>query len=515
MTESERELPKGWRWVPFGEVAEHRLGKMLDKRKNRGTLRPYLRNVNVRWHGFDLGDVLEMRIGDDEIDKYTVRKGDLVICEGGEPGRAAIWQRDYSIAYQKALHRARPREGVEAKYLLYMLEDAAMSGRLARHFTGSTINHLTGQALAEVMVPLAPPDEQHRIVEKIEELFSDLDAGVQALQAVRRQLDRYRQSVLKAAVEGDLTRAWREQHGADVEPAEILLERILEERHARWEAETLKKYEAQGKKPPKGWQSRYRAPHPPEADGLPELPEGWRWVSAESVCAGVDSGNTPPRDQMMEEGDVPFVKVYNLTMNGKLDFTINPTWISWATHSGCLRKSMATSGDVLMNIVGPPLGKVSMLPDTYPHWNFNQAVVVFRPLSGLDNRFLLYCLLAESVTRRVTSLAAATAGQYNISVNMCRAMALPLPPLAEQKAIVEEVERRLSVVDAVAAEVDQQLARAGRLRRAILQHAFEGKLVPQDPNDESADVLPQRPETGKAGVRLREGVEAIQIQLDL
>ena len=472
-TDDARPLPPGWWWVRFGDAADHRLGKMLDKRKNVGTPRPYLRNVNVRWHGFDLDDLKEMRVGDDEAEKYTVRRGDLVICEGGEPGRAAIWKRDEPVAYQKALHRARPREGVEAEYLLYMLEDAAGAGRLAEHFTGSTINHLTGRALAEVMVPLAPPNEQRRIVDRIEELFSDLDAGVQALEATRRGLDRYRQSVLKAAVEGALTSSWRAAH-PDAEPASALLARVLEERRAGWEAEQLAKYEAKGKTPPKNWRSRYKPPAPPETEDLFEqLPASWTVTSFESLSSTLRSGGTPStKNAAYYDGPIPFVKIEDVTAAGK---RLRTTGAS-ITDDGVENSAawIVPEGALLYTIYGsyglPTITEIAAAT--------NQAIMAFLPAHDAVNLdYLYYYLLAL-----YPSLASLTKGttQKNLSAAIVRSLPVPLPPAEEQEAIVATVEERLSVVDAVAAEVERGLARAGRLRRAVLQRAFEGRLVPQE-----------------------------------
>ncbi|MBY9074222.1 restriction endonuclease subunit S [Nocardioides sp. WL0053] len=175
-------IPAGWTWARFDEVAESRLGKMLDKAKNTGPARPYLRNANVRWFGFDISDVYELRLEDRDLDAYTVREGDLVICEGGEPGRAAVCDASVEgMVIQKALHRARPRPGINAWYLAYMLRCYATSGFLASFFTGATIKHLTGRSLGAVPVPLPPASEQLRIVTVVDELgakCNDLERAV-------------------------------------------------------------------------------------------------------------------------------------------------------------------------------------------------------------------------------------------------------------------------------------------------------------------------------------------------
>ena len=167
------ELPMTWKWVRLSQIAEMRLGKMLDKAKNRGIERPYLRNTNVQWHRFELDDIKTLRLEDYELSEYRLKNGDLLVCEGGEPGRCAIWNHDdREMYFQKALHRVRPLGGVLAKYLEIHLRQDADAGRLDRYFTGATIKHFAGQELARYVVALPPIAEQHRIVARVEELRS-------------------------------------------------------------------------------------------------------------------------------------------------------------------------------------------------------------------------------------------------------------------------------------------------------------------------------------------------------
>jgi type I restriction enzyme S subunit len=154
------------KWVPrrLDDIADFRLGKMLDGQKNRGEPLPYLANVNVRWGGFDLDDLRQMRFEHDEMERYGLKYGDIVMCEGGEPGRCAIWKETVpGMMIQKALHRIRAQQGVDHRFLFYTFLHLGRIGGFAPLFTGATIRHLPRQQLAKLEVRLPPAAVQARI----------------------------------------------------------------------------------------------------------------------------------------------------------------------------------------------------------------------------------------------------------------------------------------------------------------------------------------------------------------
>ena len=194
-------LPEGWERRTLGELADVRLGKMLDEKKSRGELRPYLANVNVRWGRFDLTNLREMRFEPHEVKKYGLMAGDIVMCEGGEPGRCAIWKDQVSgMMLQKALHRIRPHEGLDHQFLYHCLSFMAKSGRLTGLFTGATIKHLPREKLLTVVVvvPLK------RLVREFEDHVAPVEAQIGTLEAANRRASNARDLLLPRLMNGEI-----------------------------------------------------------------------------------------------------------------------------------------------------------------------------------------------------------------------------------------------------------------------------------------------------------------------
>ena len=394
----------------------------------------------------------------------------------------------------RGLAAIRPLGGVNYKYVLYGLRNSSQD--LLDLSTGSTFDAISGKTLRGHTLPLAPLSEQVLIVAELEKQFTRLDAATLALKCVQANLKRYRAAVLKAACEGRLVLTEAElarRDGRSYEPASVLLERILGERRTRWEAAHTR-HRAYGKEPSKFTaKAKYQEPGLPDTKDLRPLPEGWIWARAEQICDFITKGTTPAADKLFAaSGEVPYVKVYNLTNRGTLDFSVNPTFIARTTHERELARSRVFPNDVLMNIVGPPLGKVSIVSPEYPEWNINQAIAIFRSMPSFSVKYLSYCLLTENVLNWAIRRSKATAGQFNLTLEICRNLPIPVPPADEQRRIVTELERRLSVIEEMELQTSKNFTRVERLRQAILKRAFEGSLVPQDPDDEPASALLER-----------------------
>ena len=355
-------MNKDWTKSPLVKVADLCLGKMLDKAKNKGTPRAYLRNSNGRWDSFDLTDVKEMLFEDHETERYCVRQGDVVVCKGGEPGRCAVWTRTDPFSIQKALHRVRCDNGLVPTFLAYQLQLFAANGTLRGHFTGSTINHLPGAVFAKLPIRFPSPAEQHRIVAAIETQFTRLDDAVATLERVKAKLGQARASVLKAAVEGRLVpteAALAQAEGRDYEPASVLLERILAERRARWERAELAKLIRAGR-PPMGdtWKRRYKAGQPTSEAG--NLPDGWVWTTLDQLAHyNVDyRGKTPPTSG----SGVPIISAANvkggkIVLGGKTRFVTQEVYDRWTV------RGLPEPGDLIVTTEAP-VGETALYPST-------------------------------------------------------------------------------------------------------------------------------------------------------
>jgi type I restriction enzyme S subunit len=486
---SESSLP--WPWIRLKDlVAEMCLGKMLDKAKNQGSPQPYLGNINVRWFSFDLSELKEMRFEDNEIERFSLRAGDLVVCEGGEPGRASVWNGQTAcMMIQKALHRIRfYPEVYDPRFGMYFLFYGTTTNRFAEFYTGTTIKHLTGTALSDVLFPLPPLPEQHRIVEKIEELFSDLDAGVSALERAKANLKRYRASVLKSAVEGRLTEEWRKEH-PQTEDGQMLLDRVLRERREKWEKDQLAQFKKKGKEPPRNWQSKYEEPSAPDTSELPELPEGWVWATVEQLSTKVTDG-VHKKPTYVADG-IPFITVRNLTAGQGISFT-DTSFVTEEDHAEFCKRTHPEKGDLLISKDGT-LGVVRAIR-TDTEFSIFVSVALVKPIDRGMADYWEIAFCSPQVQRQMVGKGS---GLQHIHLEDLRQDCIPLPALAEQEQIVAIVEERLSQIDSAEKTIDAELIRSKRLRQSILKQAFEGKLVAQDPQDEAASVLLERIKANK------------------
>lgn len=308
-------LPSGWAWASVEDLlVEPTCNGISIKGSDTPPGEPALRLSAMSGRGFDYTERRYIPISPEIAEELAVKEGDLYVSRGNGSlrllGRSTLAQEPPErIVFPDTMIRLRIGGGpTVAKYINYLWESQVVRSQIeSKARTTAGIYKISQPDVRAFALPIPPAGEQRRIVAKIEELFSELDAGVAALERVRAGLKRYRASVLKAAVEGKLTEDWRAQH-PDTEPASILLERILTERRRKWEEAQLAEFEQATKKPPKAWQGRYRAPDGVTDRELPILPKRWTWATVDQL-ADVGTGTTPLRsnEDYYRDGSIPWV----------------------------------------------------------------------------------------------------------------------------------------------------------------------------------------------------------------
>ena len=347
-------------------------------------------------------------------------------------------------------------------FLVRYFQSEQFRSRLCADVTGvgGSLTRAQPKKVSTFSVPVPPLAEQQAIADKLDTLLAQVETTKARLERIPDILKRFRQSVLAAAVSGRLTEKWRRQNPVD--PVQVV---SIKESHRERMGNGGKKYVDP---------ARFR-----EEDACYQLPDYWEWFRAEELCDLITKGTTPKSSEMTARGSIPFVKVYNLTFTGQLDFTVDPTFISRAVHATDLKRSKVYPGDVLMNIVGPPLGKVSIVPDDFPEWNINQAICIFRAVCGVTAEYLSLCLRDAELLEQTKRKAKATAGQFNLTLEICRDFSVPVPPAEEQTEIVRRVDQLFAHAERIEQQVQAALERVNKLTQSILAKAFRGELTEQ------------------------------------
>jgi len=334
------------------------------------------------------------------------------------------------------------------------------------YVSGTTRLKLNQSPMRQIPIPLPPLPEQHRIVAKIEELFTMLDAGIEALKKIKAQLKRYRQAVLKYAFEGKLTQEWREVNKGKIEPASVLLERIKEERKKNMKGKNVG---ANRRVRPASGQTHWSAPT------KELLPEGWEWTTLGEVTDYVESVN--PKIEPNKE----FVYLDIASIDNSQQRITNPKNYCGKDAPSRARQ-LVKSGDILFSTVRTYLKNIAMVNEIYGGQIASTGFCVIRPLPKIQNRFIFWLVQTDDFLNPLNQLQRGTSYPAVRDSDVFPQI-IPLPPFYEQKKIVEEIESHLFMADNIEKVAEQSLKQSDRLRQSILKRAFEGKLVPQDPTD--------------------------------
>lgn len=427
---------------------------------------------------------------------YIVRHGELVVGMDGD-FNCALWAGSEALLNQRVC-KLTPAEGFyDLRLLAYALP--GYLGAINAKTSAITVKHLSSKTVAEIPLPLPPRSEQSRLVEAIDSYLTRLDDARTTLEQVQRNLKRYRTSVLNAAVEGRLVPTEAElarAEGREYEPASVLLQRILAERRRRWEEAELAKMKAKGKVAKNDkWKAKYVEPARPDTSVLPELPEGWCWACPEQIASpeqyaigiGPFGSNLKVTDYR-DEG-IPLIFVRNIRAES---FEGNGANYVTAEKAMELKPHIAKAGDILITKMGEPPGDAAIYPFGRPDGVITADCIRLRshPIQ-MCTPYLLSSIRSPVFQEQIIAITKGVA-QKKVSLERFKLLAIPIPPLSEQYRVACEVDRLLSVKDAVMTAVVREAQRVMRLRQSILKWAFEGRLVDQDPNDEPAAVLLER-----------------------
>ena len=501
MTSARAEMPATWVQATIGDVCTQPQYGYTTKASSSGDLL-LLRTTDITSGTIAWETVPYCSINPDDIEPYLIEDGDIVVSRAGSVGVSHLIRNPKKAVFASYLIRFRPL--IDGRYLSYFLESPGYWTAINSETLGIAVPNVNATKLKSIQVPTPPIQEQRRIVAKIEELFSELDKGIESLKTALRQLEVYRQSVLKHAFEGKLTAQWREGNKDKLEKPEKLIARVKNQRVERYELQrkewdiAVEKWRENGgldRKPP-----RPRLPSFPEPftgierTTLPEIFGLWRWVKVGELFS-IYVGATPSRkNRGYWNGPI------NWITSGEVRFApINKT-NETVTLEGL--KNVSTEihpiGTVMLAMIGEgkTRGQAAVTNIEACH-NQNTAAIRVSE-SEIPPEYVYYYLLYRyEDTRRVGS------GNNQKALNKERVsnLPIPLPPVDEQAAVVRELDKLLSVMEQLDREIRNRLTSVRSLRQAILKKAFAGQLVAQDPGDEPASVLLEkiRTKSAKAG----------------
>lgn len=488
-------LPEGWAWAPLDEIGDWHGGGTPTT-----TNTAYWEAGSIMWVSPKDMKSDVVRTTEDHITpaaianstaKLVPQNSVLIVTRSGILKHSLpIATIETPVALNQDLKALAPRGGISAQYIAMSLR--RLEKQILRECTkdGTTVQSVETSRLKCIRIALAPLREQARIVAKLDELFSDIEAGEKALERAALLVKRYRQSVLKAAVTGELTKDWRAKNLARVKNEKKtgtdLLAKILLKRRAAWEANELAKMIAKGK-PPKDdkWKKKYFEPAAPKIDDLPDLPEGWVWSSLGQLFQ-VAVGTTPSRSNLTYwGGSVPWVS------SGEVAFSRIRETRETITEAGLGNPitRLHPPGTVMLAMIGEgkTRGQAAILDVACAH-NQNAASIRVSETDVPPEYVFEFLRERYEQTRR----GGQGGNQPALNKGIVESIPIPLPPLGEITAIVSELSLMASVVDEALDTIETQQRRSERLRQSVLRAAFSGQLVRQEPHDEPASALLER-----------------------
>lgn len=474
-----------WERIRLGDVADVQNGFPFKSElfhREVGTPLIRIRDVN--------NTTTEHRYTGDYDRAFIVRRGDIIVGMDGD-FKVARWQGDEALLNQRVCRLTLHSDGLMPAFFFLCLQPYLNA--INAETSSITVKHLSSRSVEDIPLPLPPLREQHRIVAKIEELFSELDKAVESLTLARAQLKTYRQSLLKAAFEGKLTADWRAANPDKLEPPEALLARIRAERGVRYEQAladwqtALAEWRAgsgAGRKP--------RKPVRPSEIQVSSMPrsEGQRgWVIAPLGLVIDEPAYGTSKKCDYETGGSGVLRIPNIG-NG----TIDTRDLKFASFDDDEREAYRLSPGDLLTIRSNGsislVGKVALISDVHAQYLYAGYLIRLRPNPVvLEPSYLLRVMESHGLRSQIEFRAKSTSGVNNINSRELQELLIPICCRDEQREVVARLEERLSALEAVESEIDTALAKTNALRQTILKKAFSGQLVRQDPTDEPAAAL--------------------------
>lgn len=476
-------LPTGWALASVGDLADYVNGRAFKPSEWKDSGKPIIRiqNLNKNEARYNFSPL-------DHEEKYLVKNDDLLFAWSASLG-VYLWHGGDAWLNQH-IFKVLPKACTTKKFIFYLLEK--ITAELYAKAHGSGMVHVTKGKFESTKISLPPLTEQHRIVAKIEELFSELDKGIESLKTAQAQLKVYRQALLKHAFEGKLTAQWRAENQGKLETADALLNRIQHERAQRYQQQ-LADWETSGKQG-----SKPKAPKPlssltqEELAELPVLPKGWVGARLGWMTCSVEYGTSA---KSSESGVCPVLRMGNI-QNGKFDWTD----LVYTDDETEIAKYLLHEGDVLFNRTNSPelVGKSAIFKSQQPAIFAGYLIRVNQIGSIAESQYLNYFLNSHIAKQHGNTVKTDGVNQSNINGEKLVNYPFPFCSLEEQRVIVELLDTKLSEVDQLEQTITTSLQQTEALRQSILKKAFSGQLVPQDQNDEPASVLLARIKVEKA-----------------